>query len=138
MGYIAGNQKLKPIPEKVEAIENFSGPATKKHLMSFLGLVGFYRKFTPNCSAFASPLSDLTKKGQLNKVMRRESQHNAFLTLKSALMVTPVLKFPYIFILQIDASDEGIGAVAYASKKLTSSQTKYSTVENIVAIIWTV
>lgn len=132
MGYIAGNQKLKPIPEKVEAIENFSGPATKKHLMSFLGLVGFYRKFTPNCSAFASPLSDLTKKGQLNKVMRRESQHNAF------LMVTPVLKLPYIFILQIDASDEGIGAVAYASKKLTSSQTRYSTVENIVAIIWTV
>lgn len=122
----------------MEAIENFSGPATKKHLMSFLGLVGFYRKFTPNCSAFASPLLDLIKKGQLNKVMRRESQHNAFLTLKSALMVTPVLKLPYIFILQIDASDEGIGAVAYASKKLTSSQTKYSTVENIVAIIWTV
>lgn len=68
-------------------------------------------------------------------------------------MVTPVLKLPNIneqFILQIDASDIGIGAVlqyengikkpvAYANKKLASSQTKCSTVEKeYFAIIWVV
>lgn len=68
-------------------------------------------------------------------------------------MVTPVLKLPNIneqFILQIDASDIGTGAVlqyengikkpvAYANKKLASSQTKYSTVEKeYFAIIWAV
>lgn len=68
-------------------------------------------------------------------------------------MVTPVLKLPNIneqFILQIDASDIGIGAVlqyengikkpvAYANKKLASSQTKCSTVEKeYFAIIWAV
>lgn len=76
------------------------------------------------------------------------------LTLKSALMVTPVSKLPNIngqFILQTDASNTGIGAVllqyendikkpvAYASKTLTWSHTKYSTVEKeCFAIIWAV
>lgn len=131
------NEKLKPIPEKVETIQNSSRPTTKKQVRSFLGLVGFYRKFIPNFSAVASPLSDLTKKGLPNKVVWGESQQNAFLTLKSALMVTPVSKLPNIngqFILQTDASNIGIGAVllqyendikkpvAYASKTLKWSQ----------------
>lgn len=64
-------------------------------------------------------------------------------------MVTPVLKLPNIneqFILQIDASDIGIGAVlqyengikkpvAYANKKLASSQTVE---KEYFAIIWAV
>ncbi|XP_062584037.1 uncharacterized protein LOC134245806 isoform X2 [Saccostrea cucullata] len=154
LGYIAGKEELRPIPDKVEAIQNCIRPITKKQVRSFLGLVGFYRKFIPHFSAVAAPLSDLTKKGQPNKVLWGETQQNAFITLKSALMVTPVLKLPNIseeFILQTDASDVGIGAVllqyengikkpvAYASKKLTAQQVKYSTIEKeCFAIIWAV
>jgi hypothetical protein len=128
----------------VTAISNFQRPSTKKQVRSFLGLVGFYRRFIPDFSAIAAPLSDLTKKGQPNKVTWKEPQENAFIALGSALMVTPVLNLPNLndtFILQTDASDVGVGAVllqyedgvkkpnAYASKKLTKSQVNYSTIE---------
>ncbi|XP_061184347.1 uncharacterized protein LOC133192347 [Saccostrea echinata] len=154
LGHIAGNEELRPLPDKVSAIHNFSQPLTKKQVRSFLGLVGFYRKFIPNFSAVASPLTDLTKKGQPNKVTWGPPQENAFITLKTALTVTPVLKLPVLnetFVLQTDASDRGVGAVliqyengmkkpvAYASKKLSKCQVNYSTIEKeCYAIIWAV
>ncbi|XP_061176104.1 uncharacterized protein LOC133185059 [Saccostrea echinata] len=122
LGHIAGNEELRPLPDKVSAIHNFSQPSTKKQVRSFLGLVGFYRKFIPNFSAVASPLTDLTKKGQPNKVTWGPPQENAFITLKTALTT--------------NASDRGVGAVliqyengmkkpvAYASKKLSKCQFK--------------
>ena len=102
----------------------------------------------------AAPLTDLTRKGQPNKIVWGEPQENAFITLKSSLMVTPILKLPNLnepFILQTDASDLGVGAVllqcedgikkpvAYASKKLTKGQINYSTIEKeCYAIVWAV
>ena len=46
---------------KVEAIQAFSQPATKKQVKAFLGITGYYRKFIPNYSALAAPLTGLTK-----------------------------------------------------------------------------
>lgn len=114
LGHIAGNEELRPLPDKVSAISNVARPFTKKQVRSFLGLVGLYRKFIPNFSAVAAPLTDLTKKGLSNKVVWGETQENAFTALISVLMVTPVLKLPNLnetFILQTDASDLGVGAV---------------------------
>lgn len=83
-----------------------------------------------------------------------DPQENAFITLKSSLTVTPILKIPNLsetFVLQTDASDVGVGAVllqyedgvkkpvAYASKKLSKSQVNYSTIEKVCyAIVWAV
>lgn len=117
-------------------------------------MVVFYRKFIQHFSAIAAPLTDLTRKGQPNKVVWGDAQENAFITLKSSLMVTPILKilnFSETFVLQTDASDVGIGAVllqyedrvkkpvAYGSKKLSKSQVNYSTIEKkCYAIVWAV
>ena len=99
-------------------------------------------------------MTDLTRKGQPNKVIWKEQQENAFVSLKYALMVTPVLKLPDVnepFILQTDAFDAGVGAVllqeeddikkpvAYASQTLKSLQMSYSTIEKeCFAIVWAV
>lgn len=81
LGHIAGDKKnLQPVPEKVTAIKRFARPTTKKQVRSFLGLVGFYRKFIPNFSAIAAPLTDLTRKGQPNKVIWKGQQENAFVS----------------------------------------------------------
>jgi hypothetical protein len=48
---------------KIEAIKNWSIPATLTQLQSFLGLAGFYRCFVRDFSIIAAPLNDLTKKG---------------------------------------------------------------------------
>lgn len=52
----------KPAIEKLKAVEDAQRPSTKKEMRSFLGLLGYYRKFVPNFAKVAAPLPDLTKK----------------------------------------------------------------------------
>ena len=123
----------KPCPDTILAIEKAEKPVTKKQVRSFLGLVGFYRSFIPNLSHIDAPLTELTKKGEYNKVHWDEPQQKAF----DSLTVQPILKMADLskpFTLQVDASNEGLGAVllqdeegkkspiAYASRKLKPSE----------------
>ncbi len=68
LGYVLGNGVIKPQVQKVKAIQSCPLPATKKQIRSFLGLVGWYRKFIPHFSTIAAPLTDLIKKINPNKV----------------------------------------------------------------------
>ena len=54
--------------DNVAKIRDAPRPTTKKQIKSFMGLAGYYRNFIPNFAALAAPLSDLTRKGQPNKV----------------------------------------------------------------------
>lgn len=85
LGHIIGQQRLRPEEDKIESLKNAPIPETKKQVRSFLGLAGFYRKFIPNFSVIAIPLTNLTKKGQPNKVKWTESTQQAFDTLKDLL-----------------------------------------------------
>ena len=49
--------------EKVKAIREWPKPKTLTQLRGFLGLCSYYRRFVKNFSKLASPLTDLTKKG---------------------------------------------------------------------------
>ena len=154
LGHIVGTDRLSPNPDKIEVIKNAHRPTTKKQVRSFIGMAEFYRKFVPNFSDIASPLTDLTKKGQPNQVRWEAIHERAFSSLKNALVKAPVLKLPnfsQVFILQTDASDNGIGAillqdednirlpVSYASKKLKASERNYSTIEKeCLAIVWAI
>ena len=146
LGHIVGSGNVKPDPGKIEAVRQFSTPRTKKQVRAFLGLAGYYRRFIPNFSAMASPLTDLTKKtANTSKLKWTAECTKAFQQLKDALCANPVLKSPCFdrtFILQTDASNRGIGAVlsqcdeagdehpvAYFSRKLLPREQRYSTVE---------
>lgn len=99
----------------------------------------------PRYSALATPLTDATKKDRPNVIPWTPDQLEAFRLLKDALVHQPVLKGPDYsqkFYLQTDASDHGIGAVlsqkdedganhsvAYYSKKLQPSETRYTVIE---------
>ena len=80
-------------------------------------MAGFYRKFIPNFSEIAAPLTDLTKKDRPNRVKDWLSHHKkAFQTLKIRLTSSPILRLPVfnegkLFILRSDASNIGIRAV---------------------------
>ena len=154
LGHIVGDENLSPNPDKVTAISNADRPETKKQLRSFLGLIGFYRKFVPNFALVAVSLTDMTRRGCPNKLVWSDSAITAFHTLKQALIKFPILKFPNMsesFVLQTDASDRGIGTVllqeeqgkklpvASASRKLKGSEVSYATVEKeCLAIVWAV
>ena len=128
----------------VEKIKDAPRPSTKKQVRSFMGLAGYYRDFIPNFAAIAAPLSDLTRKGQPNKVEWGEAQEKAYQKIKCYLTSEPILRLPdpaKTYSLRTDASNNGISAVlmrrlgeklfpvCYASKKLSSAERNYSTIE---------
>ena len=138
--------------DNVAKIRDAPRPTTKKQIRSFMGLAGYYRDFIPNFAALAAPLSDLTCKGQPNKVEWGEAQEKAYQSIKALLTKEPILRLPdpgETNFLRTDASDSGIGAVlmqehdgklfpvCYGSKKLSSAERNYSTIEKeCLAIVW--
>ena len=136
----------------VEKVKDAPRPTTKKEIRSFLGLVGYYQPFIPNFAAIAAPLSDLTRKGQPNKIVWGEPQERAYAALKKAVISKPILVLPDVnkeFVLRTDASDIGLGAtllqnrdghifpVAYASRKLLDREKRYSVMEReCLGIVW--
>ena len=49
-------------PQKIEAIVNWKPPTNVTEKRSFLGLVGYYRKFVEGFSKLVAPLTKLTRK----------------------------------------------------------------------------
>jgi RNase H-like domain found in reverse transcriptase/Integrase zinc binding domain len=112
--------------DKLQAIANWPPPTNQRQLRGFLGLAGYYRRFVHRYAFIVGPLTDLLSK---DNFLWSESAKEAFLALKTALMTAPVLALPNFslpFLLEIDVSGVGIGAVlmqdkhpiAFYSKKL--------------------
>ena len=110
--------------------------------MRFLGMAGYYRKFCPNFSAVAEPLTGLLSRKV--KFSWNDRCEEAFEELKAMLNNAPVLSAPNFdsqLKLAVDASDFAAGAVllqedndgshpiCYFSKKFSKCQRNYSTVE---------
>ncbi len=134
LGFQVGRGLIRPQEKKVEAVRSAPRPTTKTQVRAFLGLAGYYRCFIPNFSSLAASLTDLTRKGQPEKVQWSSASEEAFQRIKEALTSEPVLRAPDFschFLLQTDASDTGLGAVLsqvqegeehpvlYISRKLT-------------------
>ena len=47
LGEVVGQGEVRPVQAKVEAILKYPVPASKRELMRFLGLVGYYHSFSP-------------------------------------------------------------------------------------------
>jgi len=62
LGHIIEDGKIYLSPEKTKAVLKFPEPKTIKQVQSFLGLSGYFRKFIPQYSKIAKPLSDILKK----------------------------------------------------------------------------
>ena len=143
LGHVVGGGKVQVEESKVDAIRGIATPQIKKEVRAFLGLTGYYRKFIPNYASTATPLTDLTRKTEPNRVNWTADYEVAFTKLKQMLCTAPVLWTPDFerpLVLQTDASDRGVGAVlsqptedgsgdhpiAYFSKKLLPREEKYS------------
>lgn len=154
LGHKLSHGTMSPSEAKIAQLKDTSQPLTKTQVRSFLGLANYYRKFVPDFSAIACPLTDLTRKNMPTKVVWTDACQNAFDTLKSRLTSDLVVKLPDLtkpFLLRTDASNTGLGAVllqehndtkhpvAYASRKLTTTEQKYSTSEKeCLAIVWAI
>ena len=152
LGHTVGKGLLKPISENVDKILSIQVPKSKKHVKGIIGLVNFYAKFIPNIADLLSPLHDLTKKGQPEKVTWGDQCQASLGKIQEIISSEPALIVPDIddlFFVQTDASGSGLGCVLlqmregslrpcrFHSRKLFPRETRYAVIEReALAIVW--
>eukprot|EP00253_Pinus_taeda_P036272 PITA_36272 len=97
--------------EKIRAIREWPEPRNVTELRGFIGICTYYRKFVKGFSQLVAPLTDLTRKGAFSW---SDTTQRAFDRLKEVMSNCPVLALPDFtqpFVLECDASEEGIGVV---------------------------
>ena len=138
LGHRVSADGIETSPGKVETIKTWPTPANVHEIRSFLGLASYYRRFVPNFSTIARPLTRLTEKNQ-PFFWDNECEY-AFTVLKDHLVNAPVLAYPIPgapLILDTDASKFGIGGVisqldngverviSFASRSLSKAERNY-------------
>ena len=115
--------------------------------------MNFYHRFVKNCAHIIKPLNDLstTVKDDVRKLQRNDQATETFTNIKQALATATLLlhqKQGAPTSIMTDASDHAVGAVlqqyvdqqwcpiAYFSKKLKQSETKYSTYDRELLAIY--
>ncbi|GJS97946.1 putative reverse transcriptase domain-containing protein [Tanacetum coccineum] len=112
LGHVINNNGIHVDPSKIEAVNNWKAPRSPTKIRSFLGLVGYYRRFITNFSTIAKPLISLTQKDK--KFDWGAEQEKAFQTLKEKLCNALILTLPDgpdDFMIYCDASNQGFGCV---------------------------
>lgn len=150
LGHIISPQGVATDPDKIRAVAEWRRPGTVKELRSFLGFASYYRRFVDQFAKHAAPLHKLAallqggkKRPGTNALDGKwdEACEAAFQSLKDKLVAAPVLAyadFTKPFVLEIDASHTGLGAVlsqdqegkrrpvAYASRGLHPAERNMS------------
>ncbi|GKA92059.1 putative reverse transcriptase domain-containing protein [Tanacetum coccineum] len=119
LGHVIDSQGIHVDPTKIESINDWTSPKTSTEIRQFLGLVGYFRRFTKGFSKVAKPMTKLMQK----KVTFEwgDKQEAAFQTLKNKLCSAPILDLPQgveNFIVYCDAPHKGLGAVLMQKEKV--------------------
>ena len=154
LGVRVGGGKVKPDPSKTIAIRDFQKPVNKKMLRSYLGLLSFYRVFVPNLSSKITPLTNLLRKNCPDKIKWTDELLETFNISKNLICDKILLSIPkpgHKFIIQTDASNDGLGAVlgqqvdgqfspvAFISRTLSKAELNYAVIEKeCLAIKWAI
>src|SRR5579862_8515266 len=150
LGHIISSKGIEVDKAKVEVIRDLPPPRTVRDIRSFLGHVGFYRRFIKDFSKISRPLCLLLQKDK--DFVFDEKCLEAFETLKEALTSTPVIEPPnwdLPFEVMCDASDYAVGIILgqkvdkdphviyYLSHTLNDAQLNYTTIEKeLLAVIF--
>ena len=89
LGHIISKDGISVDPSKIQDVLNWKAPTSVPEIRSFLGLAGYYRRFVPDFSKIARPMTELLKKGV--KFVWDDKCEQAFQTLRKLLTSAPVL-----------------------------------------------
>ena len=88
IGHVVSKKGIEADKAKVELIFNLPTPKCVKYIRSFLGHVGFYKRFIKNFNAIARPLCSFLAKDVIFEWSR--ACEKAFEKLKSMLVSPPI------------------------------------------------
>ena len=136
LGYVVSASGVSVDPEKVEVVMSWERPKSAFEIRSFLGLVGYYRRFIEDFSRIAAPMMRLTRKEV--KFDWDDRCEEAFQELMRRLTSAPiliVLDRGQGYTVYCDASSAGLGCVlmqfgrvvAYGSRQLKNHEQNYPT-----------
>lgn len=123
LGHVISKDGVATDPDKISAVTDWATPTSVSELRSFLGFASYYRRFVEGFAKLAAPLHRLVAEVQRTQGRHRqqvlgdcctEECEQSHQDLKAKLVSAPVLayaNFSLPFILEIDASDSGLGAV---------------------------
>lgn len=102
-----------PMVGKVQALQEYPAPSTKRQVRKFLGLVSYYHCFVPQFTSIAAPLTELLTTDSLQQVCWSHKCEEAFRLLKDHLCQELVLynNFTCGFIVQMDTLGVGLSAI---------------------------
>ena len=157
LGHKVSAARMEPFTEGLKGIAEIAPPATYTQVRKFLGTTGYFHHFIKGYAKIAKPLNNLLqgKNSKLKSHLVRllPDALAAFQELKMKCLTVPVLAFADFkkpFLLETDASIEGLGAVlsqeqddgryhlvAYASHSLKGDKLKYhSSKLEFLALKW--
>ena len=151
LGHNVSSEGIATDPEKIRCVKDWPVPQTLEQLQSFLGFVGYYRRFIKDFSKISRPLYDMFKGSGCNKKKKhrkpksgpfqwQECHQTAFEKLVDMCCEAPILAYADYtkpFTVHTDASLDGLGAVlyqcqegkdrviAYASRGFSQSERNY-------------
>ena len=100
LGHVITKDGTKPIPDKVQAIQELRTPKTLGALKSFLGMTNFYHRYMKSAAEIMKPLNKMlkgytkTKKNVGIDWSNHEEALEAFQNTKKALAEVTVLAYP--------------------------------------------
>jgi hypothetical protein len=99
-------------PTKVQEVLDWKAPTTVHKVRSFLGLVGYYRRFIPDFSKIAKPMTRLLQKDRkFDWTLECEQAFHTLWTLLTSAPVLAQLDIEKPFDVYYDASSTGLGCV---------------------------
>src|SRR5436189_3800851 len=113
LGHIVTENGVKPNPNKIAEIKNFPIPKNQKEIKSFIGLIGYYRRFINKFAKITKPLTKALRKGATID-LNNEQYKQSFETCKNLLTNDPILQYPDMtktLIVTTDASNIAIGTL---------------------------
>lgn len=134
LGHVISARGVQVHREKIQAILDWPPPKTLSQLRGFFGLCSYYRRFVKGFSQLGAPLIDLTKKGSFHWDVQAQHTFDKLKEVMSTCLVLELPDFTRPFILEWDASGEGIGVVlmqdhhpiVFESQKLSGAERLYS------------
>ena len=138
---------MKPLRNRLEAVQKLHPPTTVKRCRSFMEMVNFLSMFCSELQKLLKPIYNLTRRGR--PFAWGKEQQDAFEEIKCRLIKPPVLHMPNTtgrFHLYSDTSKFATGSrlyqiqngkpklIAYMSKRLPESAKNYSVTELVMWI----